>query len=88
MSYAHRAAFLAPDEPVVGGRIMVEYGARVYVESWPAGGWVVRLQDHPRPVSRHDTREEAEFRAAAYQSVLERGHKLAINAAEHDVRIE
>ncbi|HSO98050.1 MAG TPA: DUF2188 domain-containing protein [Solirubrobacteraceae bacterium] len=38
---------------------------KVVVEPWPAGGWVVRLEGHPAPVSRHDTVEEAKSRAAA-----------------------
>ena len=75
-------------EPVVGGRMMLESEARVYVEPWPAGGWAVWLQDHAAPLSRHDTRDEAEFRAVAYRRVLKRGHRLAFNAAEHVVRSE
>ena len=54
---------------------------RVYVEPWPAGGWVVRLADDPRPVSRHDTQEEAEFRAAAYQRAIARGDRLALGSS-------
>ena len=46
---------------------------KVVVEPWPAGGWVVRLEGHPAPVSRHDTVEEAKSRAAAYRRGLERG---------------
>ena len=38
----------------------------VYVEQWPGGGWVVWLAEHPVPVSRHDTEEEALDRAGAY----------------------
>jgi hypothetical protein len=52
--------------------------ARVYIEPWPAGGWVVRLADHQLPVSRHDTEEEAEFRAAAYRRAIARGERLAL----------
>ena len=76
------------DEPVVGDRTMLESEARIYAEPWPAGGWVVRLQNHPVPVSRHDTQDEAEFRAAAYRSVLERGHRLAFDAAGPGESIE
>jgi hypothetical protein len=65
---------------------MPEFEARIYIEPWPAGGWVVRLEDHPRPVSRHDTEAEAEFRAAAYRSVLERGHRLAFDVGEYTGR--
>jgi hypothetical protein len=43
---------------------------------------VVRLKGYPAPVSRHDTQSEAEFQAAAYRSVLERGHRLAFNLDE------
>jgi putative redox protein len=43
-----------------------------YIEPWPAGGWAVRLRGHPAPVSRHDTEEEAEARAAAYARGLDR----------------
>lgn len=50
----------------------VERRSRVYVEPWPAGGWVVRLDRHPTPICRHDTEEEAEARAAAYRRGLER----------------
>jgi hypothetical protein len=39
----------------------------VYVEPLPSGGYAVRLADHPAPVSRHDTEEEAHERAAAYR---------------------
>jgi hypothetical protein len=70
------------DEPAVGKRTMLESEARIYIEPWPAGGWVVRLEDHPVPISRHDTQDEAEFRAAAYRNVLERGHRLALNVGE------
>ena len=45
----------------------------VVVEPWPAGGWAVRLEGHPVPVSRHDTEEDAHSRAAAYRRGLERG---------------
>jgi hypothetical protein len=44
----------------------------VYVERWPAGGWVVRLAGHPTPISRHDTEEEAAAKVAAYLRGLER----------------
>lgn len=76
------------DEPVVGDRAMLESEARIYVEPWPAGGWVVRVQGRPAPVSRHDTWDEAEFRASAYRSVLERGHRLAFNAGEPGESVE
>ena len=55
---------------------------RIHVEPWPAGGWVVRLEGHPTPISRHDTEDEANFRAAAYANALERGHRLALGHAD------
>jgi RimJ/RimL family protein N-acetyltransferase len=44
---------------------------RCYVEPSPAGGYHVRLRGSDAPVSRHDTEEEAEEAAAAYQRGLE-----------------
>jgi RimJ/RimL family protein N-acetyltransferase len=44
---------------------------RCYVEPSPAGGYHVRLRGTDAPVSRHDTEEEAEEAAAAYQHGLE-----------------
>jgi hypothetical protein len=44
----------------------------IRVEAWPGGGWVVRIAGHPVPVSRHDTEEEAQDRAAAYERGLAR----------------
>jgi hypothetical protein len=49
-----------------------EPAPRIYVEAWPAGGWVVRLAGHSVPVSRHDTEEDAHDRAAAYRRGFER----------------
>jgi hypothetical protein len=43
---------------------------RCYVEPSPAGGYFVRLRGEPAPVSRHDTEEEAEAAAAAYERGL------------------
>jgi Uncharacterized protein conserved in bacteria (DUF2188) len=40
---------------------------RIIVEAWPSGGWAVRIDGHPVPVSRHDTEDEALDRAAAYR---------------------
>lgn len=37
-----------------------------FVERTPGGGYRVMLREHHRPVSRHDTEEEAEARMAAY----------------------
>jgi GNAT superfamily N-acetyltransferase len=47
-------------------------GVRCYVEPSPAGGYFVRLRGEAAPLSRHDTEEEAEAAAAAYQRGLER----------------
>jgi hypothetical protein len=60
------------DEPGAGDRSLINPAPRVYVEMSPAGGWVVRLEDHSVPISRHDTEEEAESRAASYRRGLER----------------
>jgi hypothetical protein len=48
---------------------------RCYVEPSPAGGYVVRLRGEPVPISRHDTEEEAEAAAAAYNRGLERAEQ-------------
>ena len=45
---------------------------RCYVEPSPAGGYFVRLRGESAPVSRHDTEEEAEAAAAAYERGLSR----------------
>ena len=45
---------------------------RCFVEPSPAGGYFVRLRGEAAPLSRHDTEEEAEAAAAAYQRGLER----------------
>jgi RimJ/RimL family protein N-acetyltransferase len=45
---------------------------RCYVEPSPAGGYHVKVHGSHAPVSRHDTEEEAEAAAAAYQRGLER----------------
>lgn len=51
---------------------------RCYVEPSPAGGYHVRLRGAAAPVSRHDTEEEAEEAAAAY----ERGLQQAATGSE------
>jgi RimJ/RimL family protein N-acetyltransferase len=51
---------------------------RCYVEPSPAGGYFVRLRGEPAPLSRHDTEEEAEAAAAAYDRGLARD-----DTAEH-----
>jgi GNAT superfamily N-acetyltransferase len=45
---------------------------RCYVEPSPAGGYFVRLRGAAAPLSRHDTEEEAEAAAAAYDRGLAR----------------
>jgi RimJ/RimL family protein N-acetyltransferase len=50
---------------------------RCYVEPSPAGGYHVKVRGHHAPVSRHDTEEEAEEAAAAYQRGLERAATAA-----------
>src|SRR3954451_14656825 len=47
-------------------------GVRCYVEPSPAGGYFVRLRGEAVPLSRHDTEEEAEAAAAAYDRGLAR----------------
>lgn len=69
------------EPPHSGDTSRFDPGPRVYVEAWPAGGWAVRLEHHPVPVSRHDTEEEAESRAAAYRRGLERTGPLAVTPA-------
>jgi RimJ/RimL family protein N-acetyltransferase len=50
---------------------------RCYVEPSPAGGYHVKVRGHHAPVSRHDTEEEAQVAAAAYQRGLERAAAAA-----------
>lgn len=38
-----------------------------FVEPSPAGGYRVMMREHHRPVSRHDTEEDAVHRMAAYR---------------------
>src|SRR4051812_17761267 len=45
---------------------------RCFVEPSPAGGYFVRLRGEAVPLSRHDTEEEAEAAAAAYDRGLAR----------------
>lgn len=42
------------------------------------GGWAVWLEDQVSPLSRHDTEEEAQFRARAYRRALAQGRELAL----------
>jgi GNAT superfamily N-acetyltransferase len=50
-----------------GRRAPYPRSVRSYVEPSPAGGYFVRLRGEPAPVSHHDTEEEAEAAAAAYE---------------------
>ena len=50
---------------------------RCYVEPSPAGGYFVRLRGEAAPLSRHDTEEEAQAAAAAYQRGLDRVEQAA-----------
>jgi GNAT superfamily N-acetyltransferase len=42
----------------------------VRIAPWPSGGWAVSLHGHPTPVSRHDTEDEAQDKAASYRRGL------------------
>lgn len=53
---------------------------QIIVEPWPAGGWVVWLKGGAMPLSRHDTEEEAQFRARAYRRALSQGRELAFGS--------
>jgi hypothetical protein len=69
-------------------------GTRCFVEPSPAGGYFVRLRGEPAPLSHHDTEEEAEAAAAAYQRgreapelvVLDDGRDVLIRTAERELR--
>jgi GNAT superfamily N-acetyltransferase len=54
------------------------FRVRCYVEPSPSGGYFVRLRGEAAPLSRHDTEEEAELAAAAYDRGLARD-----DTAEH-----
>jgi hypothetical protein len=71
---------------------------RCYVEPSPAGGYFVKLRGEPAPLSRHDTEEEAEAAAAAYDRglaraaqapelvVLDDGSEVLLRASDDAVR--
>jgi hypothetical protein len=69
-------------------------GTRCFVEPSPAGGYFVRLRGEPAPLSHHDTEEEAEAAAAAYQRgreapelvVLDDGRDVLVRTGEDEVR--
>jgi ribosomal protein S18 acetylase RimI-like enzyme len=52
---------------------------RCYVEPSPAGGYFVRLRGEPAPLSRHDTEEEAEAAAAAYERGQDTGEHVTLS---------
>ena len=67
-----------------------------YVEPSPAGGYFVRLRGEAAPLSRHDTEEEAEAAAAAYDRGLARqdsgeyvllkgGGEVLVSSTTHDL---
>ena len=47
-------------------RMPIKRNPPPFVEPGPAGGYRIMLRAHYRPVSRHDTEEEAVQRMAAY----------------------
>jgi ribosomal protein S18 acetylase RimI-like enzyme len=63
---------------------------RCFVEPSPAGGYFVRLRGEAAPLSRHDTEEEAEAAAAAYDRGLARedtaDHVLLSDGSEVVIR--
>jgi GNAT superfamily N-acetyltransferase len=61
-----------------GRRAPYPAGVRCYVEPSPAGGYFVRLRGEPAPVSHHDTEEEAQAAAAAYERGLEQASELVV----------
>ena len=56
---------------------------RFFVEPSPRGGWHVRVEGSDRPLSHHDTEEEAERRANAYARGVSAG-KRAMAESERD----
>jgi hypothetical protein len=44
---------------------------RIYVQSWPAGGFAVFMSGHSSPISRHDTEDEALMQAERYRRGLD-----------------
>jgi hypothetical protein len=55
---------------------------RCYVEPSPAGGYFVRLRGEAAPLSRHDTEEEAEAAAAAYERGQDTGEHVTLDDGE------
>src|SRR5688572_32015717 len=70
--------------------VLTSLAVRCYVEPSPAGGYFVRIRGEAAPVSRHDTEEEAEAAAAAYERGLARQdtveHVLLSDGAEVLIR--
>jgi GNAT superfamily N-acetyltransferase len=63
---------------------------RCFVEPSPAGGYFVRLRGEAAPLSRHDTEDEAEVAAAAYERGLARAdtaeHVVLADGSEVEIR--
>jgi GNAT superfamily N-acetyltransferase len=63
---------------------------RCYVEPSPSGGYFVRLRGEAAPLSRHDTEEEADAAAAAYERGLARAdtaeHVVLADGSEVEIR--
>ena len=68
----HGASSTPETDVQVDRLTLVSSGVRCYVEPSPAGGYFVRLRGEAAPLSRHDTEEEAEAAAAAYDRGLAR----------------
>ena len=58
------------------GGFVLSSPVRCFVEPSPAGGYFVRLRGEATPLSHHDTEEEAEAAAAAYDRGLAREDTL------------
>ena len=69
----------SPGQGLAGGSYSLR--VRCYVEPSPAGGYFVRLRGEAAPLSRHDTEEEAEAAAAAYERGLARAGHGRVRAA-------
>ena len=55
---------------------------RFFVELSPSGGYFVRMEGADAPLSRHDTEEEAEAAAAAYERGVEAERLARVAAGE------
>jgi hypothetical protein len=57
---------------------------RFFVEPSPRGGYHVRAEGEERPISHHDTEEEAERRANAYARGVSAERRAALEADPDD----